>query len=87
MIFLIFWQILVNDWLPRVADLVDAMRKFWQDLVPRNSSYGGRATILFNCIHSLMSRQIMGLIDRSLQYLLKTINVYKVKKKQFKMFY
>lgn len=71
-------QILVNDWLPRVADLVDAMRKFWEDLVPMNSAYGGRVIILFNCIHALMSHQLQGLIKRSLDHLLKTIDVYKV---------
>ena len=69
---------MVNDWIPRIADLMEAMKNFWKDLVPYNSSYGGRATILFNCIHSLMSYQLQGLIKRSVDHLYETIEVYKV---------
>ena len=68
----------MNDWLPRVADLVDAMIDYWRDLVPKKSSDGGRAAILFRCIHALMSLQLQSLINRSLDHLFNTIEVYKV---------
>lgn len=68
----------MNDWLPRVADLVDSMKHYWSDLVPKNTTYIGRGEILFNCIHALMSHQLHGLILRSLQHLYETINRYKV---------
>ncbi|XP_037908989.1 dynein heavy chain 3, axonemal [Hermetia illucens] len=70
-------DVLINDWLPRVADLVDAMRKSWEDLVAWDTSYGGRAEILFECIHSLMSLQLRGLIQRSVDHLFRAIDVYK----------
>lgn len=70
-------QILVNDWMPRVADLVDVMRKYWRDLVPRNSTHGGRGTIFFNCIHALTSYHLQGLIKKSLDNLVDTLEVYR----------
>lgn len=69
----------MNDWLPRVADLVDIMIDYWKDLVPMKSKDGGRGAILFRCIHALMSRQVRGLIERSLEHLYKTLDVYKVR--------
>lgn len=73
-------QILLNDWLPRVADLIDAMRKFWTNLVPRNSRFGGRCVTLFQCVHALMSQQLRGLIRRSIDHLYNTIEVYRVRR-------
>lgn len=70
-------QILVNDWMPRIADLIEAMQDYWRDLVPKNSPHGGRAQILFNCIHAMLSLQLQGLIKRSLDHLSETIEVYK----------
>lgn len=64
--------------MPRVADLVDAMRHTWTDLVPKYRSCGSRGTIFFNCIHSLLSFQMQGLIKRSLNDLYKVIVQYKV---------
>lgn len=72
-----YFQILVNDWMPRIADLIEAMQDYWSDLVPRNCSHGGRAQILFNCIHALLSLHLQGLIKRSLDHLAETIEVYK----------
>lgn len=72
-------QILMNDWLPRVADLVDAMIDYWRDLVPLKSKDGGRGAILFRCIHALMSLQVRGMIKCSLDHLYQTLNVYKVR--------
>lgn len=71
-------QILMNDWLPRVADLVDAMINYWKDLVPLKSKDGGRGAILFRCIHALMSLQVRGMIKRSLDHLRQTLDVYEV---------
>lgn len=68
----------MNDWLPRVADLVDTMVDYWKDLVPRESKSGGRAAILFRCIHALMSRQIQKLIQRSLEHLYQALDAFKV---------
>lgn len=68
----------MNDWLPRVADLVDAMIDYWRDLIPMKSKDGGRAAILFRCIHALMSRQIQRLIQRSLNHFYEAIEIYKV---------
>ncbi|XP_035775701.1 dynein heavy chain 3, axonemal-like [Anopheles albimanus] len=87
-------DILINDWMPRVADLVDVMRKYWKDLVPRNSTHGGRGTIFFNCIHALTSYHLQELIKKSLDHLVEALEVYregdispgdepKVKKKPF----
>ncbi|XP_058823709.1 dynein axonemal heavy chain 3 [Topomyia yanbarensis] len=70
-------DILVNDWMPRVADLVDVMRKYWKDLVPRNSIHGGRGTIFFNCIHALTSYHLQGLIKKSLNHLAEALEVYR----------
>lgn len=71
----------MNDWLPRVADLVDSMIVYWKKLVPMKSKDGGRAAILFRCIHSLMSRQVQGLIRRSVDHLYNVLAVYKVEQK------
>lgn len=71
-------QILMNDWLPRCADLVDSMMDHWKHLVPMKSKDGGRAAILFRCIHSLMSRQVQGLIKRSIDHFFKALAAYKV---------
>lgn len=68
----------MNDWLPRVADLVDAMIDYWKNLVPMKSKDGGRGAILFRCIHALMSLQVQKLIKRSLDHLYSALNVYKV---------
>lgn len=77
----------MNDWLPRVADLIDAMRKFWEDLVPRYSTSCGRAETFFNCIHALMSYQLRGLIQRSIDHFYNTIKVYGVSYPQFSCIY
>uniref|UniRef100_A0A1B0EXW2 AAA+ ATPase domain-containing protein n=1 Tax=Lutzomyia longipalpis TaxID=7200 RepID=A0A1B0EXW2_LUTLO len=69
-------DILVNDWLPRVADLIDEMRKFWIDLVAFHSRHGGRATIMFRAIHALMSYQLQKLIKKSVDHLMETIQTY-----------
>ncbi|CRK99186.1 CLUMA_CG012500, isoform A [Clunio marinus] len=69
-------DILVNDWMPRIADLIEAMQCYWRDLVPRNSIHEGRARILFNCVHALLSLHLQGLIKRSLDHLEETIEVY-----------
>lgn len=68
----------MNDWLPRCADLVDSMMDRWKHLVPMKSKDGGRAAILFRCIHSLMSRQVQGLIKRSIDHFFDALVVYKV---------
>lgn len=68
----------MNDWLPRCADLVDSMMDHWKHLVPMKSKDGGRAAILFRCIHSLMSRQVHGLIKRSIDHFYNALVVYKV---------
>jgi dynein heavy chain len=70
-------QILVNDWMPRIADLIEAMQDYWRDLIPFNSPHGGRAQILFNCVHALLSLHLQGLIKRSLEHLAETVEVYK----------
>uniref|UniRef100_A0A182XBB4 AAA+ ATPase domain-containing protein n=1 Tax=Anopheles quadriannulatus TaxID=34691 RepID=A0A182XBB4_ANOQN len=70
-------DILINDWMPRVADLVDVMRKYWKDLVPRNSTHGGRGTIFFNCIHALTSYHLQELIKKSLDHLVEALEVYR----------
>lgn len=74
----ISFQILMNDWLPRCADLVDSMMDHWKRLVPMKSKDGGRAAILFRCIHSLMSRQVQSLIKRSIDHFFDALVVYKV---------
>lgn len=58
-------QILINDWLPRVADLIDLMQSHWRDLVLGNNAKCGRGQYFFNCIHALMSQQLTQLIRRS----------------------
>ncbi|XP_055607362.1 dynein axonemal heavy chain 3 isoform X2 [Uranotaenia lowii] len=70
-------DILINDWMPRVADLVDVMRKYWKDLVPRNSLHGGRGAIFFNCIHALTSYHLQGLIKKSLDHMIDTLEAYR----------
>ncbi|XP_055373574.1 dynein axonemal heavy chain 3 [Condylostylus longicornis] len=70
-------DILINDWLPRCADLLDAMKKTWKEYIPMNSKYGGRAAIFFNCIHALMSLQLQGLIKRNLDQFYNVLKVYK----------
>lgn len=72
-------KILVNDWLPRVADLVDAMIDYWRDLVLRNSRDGGRGATLFRCIHALMSLQVRGMIQRSIAHLLAVLDGHRVR--------
>lgn len=67
----------MNDWMPRVCDLVETMQDFWKDLVPMNSPHAGRAQILFNCIHALLSLHLQSLIKRSLDHLSETIEVYR----------
>lgn len=63
--------------MPRVADLIEVMEDYWIDLVPKNSPHAGRAQILFNCIHALLSLHVQGLIKRSLDHLKETVEVYK----------
>lgn len=77
-IFSFNFKLLMNDWLPRCADLVDSMMNHWKHLVPMKSKDGGRAAILFRCIHSLMSRQVQGLIKRSIDHFYNALVVYKV---------
>uniref|UniRef100_A0A1I8MKN2 AAA+ ATPase domain-containing protein n=1 Tax=Musca domestica TaxID=7370 RepID=A0A1I8MKN2_MUSDO len=69
-------ELLLNDWIPRCADILDVMRKTWKDLIPMRGSHGGRAAVLFRCVHALMSLQLEGLITRSLTYLYKTLCDY-----------
>lgn len=66
----------MNDWLPRVADLIDSMRAVWEDLIARNSRYGGRAAIMFKAVHALMSLQLQGLIKKSVDHLFETLQRY-----------
>lgn len=63
--------------MPRVCDLVDAMRYLWKDLISYTSTGCGRAQILFNCIHALLSRQLQGLVQKSLEHLFQMLDVYK----------
>lgn len=68
----------MDDWLPRCADLMDIMRKKWLDLVPmNNANYGGRAMILFHCIHALMSHQLTTLITRNIDHFVDIFQLYK----------
>uniref|UniRef100_A0A1A9WLF0 Uncharacterized protein n=1 Tax=Glossina brevipalpis TaxID=37001 RepID=A0A1A9WLF0_9MUSC len=69
-------DLLINDWLPRCADMMDVMRKTWKDLIPMTGAYGGRAGVLFRCVHALMSHHLECLITRSLEYLFRTICSY-----------
>lgn len=64
--------------MPRVCDLLDAMKHMWKDLVSFNTPGCGRAQILFNCIHALLSYELQGLIKRSLDHLFQMLDVYKV---------
>lgn len=52
------------------------MRPVWEDLIARKSRHGGRAAILFNAIHSLMSLQLQRLIKRSVDHLYGTLQKY-----------
>ncbi|XP_033238860.1 dynein heavy chain 3, axonemal [Drosophila pseudoobscura] len=70
-------DLLLTDWLPRCADLMNDMRVTWRDMVPMFGKYGGRAAILFHCIHALMSRHLNGLITKSINYLFKVLCAYK----------
>lgn len=63
--------------MPRVCDLVDAMRHMWKDLVSFKTKSCGQAEILFNCIHALLSYQLQGLIQKSLEHLFQMLVVYK----------
>lgn len=58
--------------------MMDVMRKTWKDLIPMRGHYGGRAAVLFRCVHALMSHHLEGLITRSLTYLYKTLCDYMV---------
>lgn len=69
-------DILINDWLPRVADLIDSMRPVWKDLIAHKSRYGGRAAIMFKTIHALMSLQLQRLIKKSIDHLFDTLQKY-----------
>ncbi|XP_075164298.1 dynein heavy chain 3, axonemal [Haematobia irritans] len=69
-------DLLLNDWIPRCADMMDVMRKTWKDLIPMRGRNGGRAAILFRCVHALMSHHLEGLISRSITYLYKTLCEY-----------
>ncbi|XP_037881601.1 dynein heavy chain 3, axonemal [Glossina fuscipes] len=69
-------DLLINDWLPRCADMMDVMRKTWKDLIPMTGAYGGRAGVLFRCVHALMSHHLESLITRSLEYLYRTLCAY-----------
>ncbi|XP_055840841.1 dynein axonemal heavy chain 3 isoform X1 [Episyrphus balteatus] len=69
-------DILLNDWLPRAADMVDAMKKTWKHFIPMHSPCKGRAGIFFKCIHSLMSLQLRGLLQRSIDHLFKALKSY-----------
>lgn len=55
---------------------MDVMRKTWKDLIPMTGAYGGRAGILFRCVHALMSHHLECLITRSLEYLYRTLCAY-----------
>ncbi|XP_030372078.1 dynein heavy chain 3, axonemal [Scaptodrosophila lebanonensis] len=70
-------DILINDWLPRCADLMNLMRNTWKDMVPMHGKFGGRGEVLFNCVHSLMSRHLYSIVQKSLKYLFKVICAYK----------
>lgn len=70
-------QLLINDWLPRCADLMDLMRDSWKNFVPMSGKFSGRADTLFKCIHALMSRHLESIINKSLAYLFKVLCGYK----------
>lgn len=59
-----------------MADLIDSMRAVWEDLIARKSRYGGRAAIMFNAIHALMSLQLQGLIKKSVDHLFRTLQQF-----------
>lgn len=59
-----------------MADLIDSMRAVWDNLIARKSRYGGRAAIMFNAIHALMSLQLQGLIKKSVEHLFRTLQRY-----------
>lgn len=52
------------------------MRPVWQDLIVHKSRYGGRAAIMFNAIHALMSLQLQRLIKKSVDHLYTTLQLY-----------
>lgn len=54
------------------------MIDYWKKLVPMKSKDGGRAAIMFRCIHALMSRQVQGLIKRSIDHFFNALTIYKV---------
>ncbi|KAH8242116.1 hypothetical protein KR026_003917, partial [Drosophila bipectinata] len=70
-------DLLLNDWLPRCADLMNEMRNTWKDMVPMSGKYGGRAAALFRCIHAAMSRHLNSLISKSINYLFKVLCAFK----------
>lgn len=61
-------EILLNIWLPRVAGVVDGMIK--SDRTIMSKKY---CIQLYRCLHSLMSRQVQDMIQRSLTALLDLI--------------
>ncbi|EDW73522.2 uncharacterized protein Dwil_GK16602 [Drosophila willistoni] len=70
-------DLLLTDWLPRCADLMNEMRATWKDMVPMAGKYGGRADTLFRCIHAVMSRHLYSLINKSINYLFKVLCAFK----------
>lgn len=53
------------------------MRKKWINLIPQNNEdYGGRSTILFRCIHALMTYQLNTLITRTIHRFLAIFQLY-----------
>jgi len=56
---------------------LNEMRGTWKDMVPMSGKYGGRAAILFRCIHAAMSRHLNSLISKSINYLFKVLCAFK----------
>lgn len=46
-------------------------------MVPMSGKYGGRAAVLFRCIHSAMSRHLNSLISKSINYMFKILCAFK----------
>lgn len=59
-----------------MADIVDQMVNSWRGLVAFDAADGGRSAIFFRCIHSLMSYQVRGLVQKSLDHLFHYLKQY-----------
>lgn len=72
-------NILLNEWLPKCADIFLNLKKFWKQYIPKSEEDAVQIIEnFFACANGIMAKQLRRLVLKSLRHFLNMFIKYKV---------